>query len=81
MKSPDCAPGKPDMPEAIHALLIEDNPIHARLIQKLLDDVDGQLFEVETADRIRRSCFRVSMLNGLTPREMVRMFSMTTAIW
>ena len=30
---------------------------------------------------IFRSFFRVSMLNGLIPREMVRMFSMTTANW
>jgi glutamate dehydrogenase (NAD(P)+) len=34
------------------ALLIEDNPIHARLIQKLLAEVEGQAFEIDTADRL-----------------------------
>lgn len=33
----------------IRALLIEDNPIHALLIKKLLEDVEDQQFEVETA--------------------------------
>ena len=34
------------------ALLIEDNPIHARLIQKLLEDVRGQDFAVTIADHL-----------------------------
>jgi glutamate dehydrogenase (NAD(P)+) len=41
------------MPHApIRTLLVEDNPIHARLIQKLLDDVEGESFEVEIAERL-----------------------------
>jgi glutamate dehydrogenase (NAD(P)+) len=47
------------MPEPIHALLIEDNPIHARLIQSLLDDVEGQRFEVEIADRMETGLQRL----------------------
>ncbi|MFP6646142.1 MAG: response regulator [Candidatus Latescibacterota bacterium] len=47
------------MPEAINALLIEDSPIHARLIQSLLDDVDGQRFEVDIADRMESGLQRL----------------------
>ncbi|MBT6149504.1 MAG: response regulator, partial [Gemmatimonadetes bacterium] len=36
-------PGKP-----LRALLIEDNPIHARLIQKLLEDVGSYAVELTT---------------------------------
>ncbi|MDA0335744.1 MAG: response regulator [bacterium] len=36
----------------IRTLLIEDNPIHARLIQRLLDEVEGQHFQVQTVDRL-----------------------------
>jgi glutamate dehydrogenase (NAD(P)+) len=47
------------MSKAIHILLIEDNPIHARLIQSLLDDIEGQQFEVETADRMEAGLQRL----------------------
>ena len=36
----------------IQALLIEDNPIHALLIKKLLENVEGRQFEVKTAGNL-----------------------------
>ena len=37
---------------SISVLLIEDNPIHARLLQGLLSDAQGPAFAVETADHL-----------------------------
>ena len=37
---------------SISVLLIEDNPIHTRLLQGLLSDAQGPAFAVETADHL-----------------------------
>ena len=37
---------------SISVLLIEDNPIHTRLLQGLLRDAQGPAFAVETADHL-----------------------------
>ena len=37
---------------SISILLIEDNPIHTRLLQGLLSDAQGAAFAVETADHL-----------------------------
>ena len=37
---------------SISVLLIEDNPIHTRLLQGLLSDAQGPSFAVETADHL-----------------------------
>ncbi len=37
---------------SISVLLIEDNPIHTRLLQGLLSDAPGPAFAVETADHL-----------------------------
>tara|TARA_B100000676_G_scaffold246219_1_gene248962 strand:+ start:555 stop:938 length:384 start_codon:yes stop_codon:yes gene_type:complete len=37
---------------SISVLLIEDNPIHTRLLQGLLSDAQGTAFAVETADHL-----------------------------
>jgi glutamate dehydrogenase (NAD(P)+) len=41
-------------------LLIEDNPIQTRLIQKLLEEATGPTFEVKTADRLQSGFERLA---------------------
>ena len=43
----------------ISVLLIEDNPIHARLIQNLLDEATGPGFELISADRLSTGLARI----------------------
>ena len=38
--------------QRIAVLLIEDNPIHARLFESLLEEVERPVFELETAERL-----------------------------
>ena len=40
------------LPQRVKALLIEDNPGDSRLIQLMLEEASGDLFEIETADRL-----------------------------
>ena len=44
---------------SIHVLLIEDNPIHARLLQGLLSDAQNPGFAVETADQLAAGLARL----------------------
>ncbi len=48
----------------IKALLIEDNPVHTRLIQSLLDETDGPVFSLETADNLSTGLNRLAK-NGI----------------
>ena len=47
-------------PEHVRALLIEDNPGDARLIQIMLADASGDLFEIETVDRLTAGLRRLT---------------------
>ena len=42
----------PSSPKPTRVLLVEDNPGDARLIREFIREVDGQLFEVEGAERL-----------------------------
>ncbi len=44
----------------ISVLLIEDNPIHTRLIQRLLAEVDRPVFHLESADRLSTGLARLA---------------------
>ena len=44
---------------SISVLLIEDNPIHARLLQGLLSDAQDPAFAVETADHLAAGLARL----------------------
>lgn len=46
--------GKQMLENGISALLIEDNPIHVRLIQKLLSETTSPSFDLVTADTLAR---------------------------
>jgi sigma-B regulation protein RsbU (phosphoserine phosphatase) len=50
--APDGSVSAPARPESIRILLIEDNPGDARLIQLMLREEAGDLFEVEWVDRL-----------------------------
>ena len=49
---------------SISVLLIEDNPIHARLLQGLLSDAQDPAFAVETADHLAAGLARVAHSDG-----------------
>ena len=56
----------------IAVLLIEDNPIHARLFESLLEEVESPTFELETAERLsgahpKRQCGIVLEASRLRP--------------
>jgi glutamate dehydrogenase (NAD(P)+) len=60
--------------DSISVLLIEDNPIHARLFEKLLADVEHPSFKLETADtlaagmeRLERGGIDVLLLDLVLP--------------
>ena len=60
--------------DSISVLLIEDNPIHARLFEKLLADVEHPSFKLETADtlaagleRLVRGGIQVLLLDLVLP--------------
>jgi len=47
-------------PEHVKALLIEDNPGDARLIQIMLTEASGDLFDIETVDRLAAGLRRLA---------------------
>ncbi len=52
------------MSPSIRVLLIEDNPIEARLTQKWLDNANGDCFQVEWVERIDQGLDRLTR-NGI----------------
>src|SRR5947207_9845746 len=57
---PAGASGMPDLFSPLKVLLIEDNPIDARLIQIMLSEAGSGLFELEHADRLASGLKRLS---------------------
>ena len=62
--SPDSQAGDSPATERIKVLLIEDNPGDARLIELMLGEAGGELFEIESVDRLATGLHRLRQ-NGI----------------